>query len=43
MGKKISEHVTWVGKIDWELKHFHGDEFSTDRGSSYNSYLIRDS
>lgn len=42
MGKKISEHVTWVGKIDWELKRFHGDEFSTDRGSSYNSYLIRD-
>lgn len=42
MGKRISEHVTWVGKVDWELKRFHGDEFSTDRGSSYNSYLIRD-
>ena len=42
MGKKISEHVTWVGKVDWELKRFHGDEFSTDRGSSYNSYLVRD-
>ncbi len=42
MGKKITDHVTWVGKIDWELKRFHGDEFSTDRGSSYNSYLIRD-
>ncbi|HHY04951.1 MAG TPA: anaerobic nitric oxide reductase flavorubredoxin [Thermoanaerobacterales bacterium] len=34
--------MTWVGKIDWELRKFHGDEFSTHRGSSYNSYLIRD-
>ena len=42
MGKKITDKVTWVGKTDWELKRFHGDEFSTDRGSSYNSYLIRD-
>ena len=42
MGKKISEHVTWVGKVDWELKRFHGDEYSTNRGSSYNSYLVRD-
>ena len=43
MGKPITNRVTWVGKIDWELKRFHGDELSTDRGSSYNSYLIRDS
>ncbi len=42
MGKKITDHVEWVGKTDWELKHFHGDEYSVDRGSSYNSYLIRD-
>ena len=42
MGKKISNKVTWVGKIDWELKHFHGQEYSTRKGSSYNSYLIRD-
>lgn len=41
MGKKISEHVTWVGKTDWELKSFHGNELSTGKGSSYNSYLIR--
>lgn len=40
--KKITEKVTWVGKVDWELKKFHGDEFSTQRGSSYNSYLVRD-
>ncbi|NLZ83628.1 MAG: anaerobic nitric oxide reductase flavorubredoxin [Clostridiales bacterium] len=42
MGKKITDKVTWVGKIDWELKSFHGNEYSTSRGSSYNSYLIRD-
>ncbi len=40
--KKITEKVTWVGKIDWELETFHGDELSTPRGSSYNSYLVRD-
>ena len=40
--KKLTEKVTWVGKVDWELEMFHGDELSTARGSSYNSYLIRD-
>lgn len=40
--KKITDRVSWVGKIDWELKHFHGDELSTHCGSSYNAYLIRD-
>ena len=42
MAKKITASVTWVGKVDWELTHFHGDELSTHRGSSYNSYLVRD-
>ena len=42
MAKKLTQKVSWVGKIDWELKHFHGDELSTHKGSSYNSYLIRD-
>ncbi len=42
MGKKITNKVTWVGKVDWELTTFHGEELSTHRGSSYNSYLIRD-
>ncbi|MDE6311650.1 MAG: MBL fold metallo-hydrolase [Muribaculaceae bacterium] len=41
MHKQITEHVEWVGKVDWELKHFHGDELSTSRGSSYNAYLLR--
>lgn len=39
---KITENVSWVGKIDWELRKFHGEEYTTNRGSSYNSYLIRD-
>ena len=42
MAKKITDKVTWVGKVDWELESFHGQELSTHRGSSYNAYLIRD-
>lgn len=42
MSFKINDKVTWVGKIDWDLQTFHGEEYSTHRGSSYNSYLIED-
>ncbi|MBZ2175978.1 anaerobic nitric oxide reductase flavorubredoxin [Schnuerera sp. xch1] len=42
MAIKITDKVTWVGKIDWELRNFHGEEYTTHRGSSYNSYLIHD-
>ena len=42
MSIKLSPSVTWVGKKDWELREFHGMEYSTHRGSSYNSYLVRD-
>ena len=42
MSTKINDYVTWVGKTDWELKRFHGDEFTTEHGSSYNAYLIKD-
>ncbi|QHQ60972.1 anaerobic nitric oxide reductase flavorubredoxin [Anaerocolumna sedimenticola] len=42
MMKKLTDKVTWVGKVDWELKNFHGHEYSTRKGSSYNAYLIRD-
>jgi flavorubredoxin len=38
----ITPNVNWVGKIDWELRKFHGEEYSTHRGSSYNSYLVQD-
>jgi len=42
MGIKINDHILWVGKRDWELRTFHGEEYSTHRGTSYNSYLIKD-
>ncbi|MEL1135645.1 anaerobic nitric oxide reductase flavorubredoxin [Desulfitobacterium sp. THU1] len=42
MSFKINETITYVGKIDWELRNFHGEEYKTKKGSSYNSYLIRD-
>ena len=41
MAKRITDNITWVGKTDWELKMFHGNELSTRRGSSYNAYLLR--
>lgn len=40
MAKRITPNITWVGKTDWELKMFHGNELSTRRGSSYNAYLL---
>ncbi len=39
---KVKNNVTWIGKIDWELRKFHGDEYSTNKGTTYNSYLIRE-
>ena len=33
---------SWVGKVDWEVRTFHGEEYSTNRGTSYNAYLVRD-
>ncbi|MBS4534092.1 anaerobic nitric oxide reductase flavorubredoxin [Clostridium sp. D2Q-14] len=42
MSFKVNYKVTWVGIKDWELRDFHGDEYSTHRGTTYNSYLIRD-
>jgi len=42
MALPIKGNVSWVGKIDWELRKFHGDEYSTHRGSTYNSYLIEE-
>ncbi len=42
MGFQVKNNIHWVGKIDWELRKFHGDEYSTHKGSTYNSYLIRE-
>ena len=35
---QISEHVYWVGAIDWAIRDFHG--YLTERGTTYNAYLI---
>lgn len=42
MAFKVKNTVSWVGKTDWQLREFHGNEYSVYRGSTYNSYLIRD-
>lgn len=40
--KELMNSVYWVGGTDWKVRHFHGYELSTHRGSTYNSYLIKD-
>jgi anaerobic nitric oxide reductase flavorubredoxin len=42
MNIPVKNNVFWVGKIDWDLRKFHGNELSTHRGSTYNSYLIKE-
>jgi flavorubredoxin len=39
---ELAKDIYWVGVVDWGLRHFHGHELSTPRGSSYNAYLILD-
>jgi flavorubredoxin len=35
----VSEHASWVGALDWNLRDFHG--LYCPRGGSYNAYLVR--
>ncbi|MFH1538452.1 MAG: FprA family A-type flavoprotein [bacterium] len=35
---KVTDHVYWVGAIDWAIRDFHG--YQTNRGTTYNAYLI---
>ena len=37
---EIKPDIYWVGGIDWDIRNFHG--YSTNRGTTYNSYLIMD-
>lgn len=39
---EIKKNIYWTGIKDWGLRVFHGHELSTHRGSTYNSYLIKD-
>jgi anaerobic nitric oxide reductase flavorubredoxin len=42
MVTEIAKGVYWVGVVDWGLRHFHGFELSTHRGSTYNAYVVKD-
>jgi flavorubredoxin len=35
---KVTDHVYWVGAIDWGIRDFHG--YLTDRGTTYNAFLV---
>jgi len=35
---KVSDHVYWVGAVDWSIRNFHG--YLTSRGTSYNAYIV---
>ncbi|MCL1905448.1 MAG: FprA family A-type flavoprotein [Clostridiales bacterium] len=37
---QLAPGIYWVGAIDWDLRYFHG--YVTQRGSSYNAYLVVD-
>lgn len=37
---ELAKGIYWVGAIDWNIRDFHG--YSTNRGSTYNAYLIVD-
>lgn len=38
----VKNNIHWVGQRDWEVRDFHGTEYQTLKGTSYNSYLIRE-
>jgi len=40
MNTKLRENIYWVGSVDYNVRDFHG--YRTERGSTYNSYLILD-
>ncbi|WP_334195567.1 MBL fold metallo-hydrolase [Muricomes intestini] len=42
MKRTIKGNVSWIGYIDWELKSFHGDDYSILNGSSQNAYLVEE-
>ncbi len=36
---ELLKDIFYVGYVDWEIRNFHG--YSTHRGSSYNSYIVK--
>ncbi|MCU0652061.1 MAG: flavodoxin domain-containing protein [Candidatus Omnitrophica bacterium] len=41
-GFEIKKGIYWVGAVDWNIRNFHGHTYTTNRGTTYNSYLIAD-
>ena len=39
---EIKKGIFWVGVVDWNVRTFHGHTYSTNRGTTYNAYLIID-
>jgi flavorubredoxin len=39
---EIKKGIYWVGAVDWSVKSFHGHTYTTQRGTTYNAYLIVD-
>ena len=39
---KILPDIYSVGVVDWNVRNFHGHTYTTQRGSTYNAYLIID-
>lgn len=40
MNTQLRDGIDWVGYVDWTVRDFHG--YRTERGSTYNAYLVRD-
>ena len=40
MPTELKNDIYWVGFVDWNVRDFHG--YRTDRGSTYNAYLVKD-
>lgn len=40
MARELTNDIFYVGAVDFRVRNFHG--YSTERGSSYNAYLIVD-
>ena len=39
---QITENMYWVGVHDFNCRHFHGNMFPIEDGTTYNAYLIID-
>jgi len=39
---KICQDLYWVGAVDWNIKSFHGHTYNTQKGTTYNAYIILD-